>query len=109
MLQNKPRGGFDEEAALRYLKEKYDTQKTSHAENDTVTSAEKKRDSVGRTRKGKRPRSPIQGGGNKDTSPSFSPKKFELVAVEENRPIVEMLREVGALHYKMNEPQKGSE
>lgn len=106
MLQSGPKG-FDEDAALKYLERKYGTTKTSHAMNDSADEAEKKKDAE-HTRKAKRPLSPIHGGGNIDTSPEFTPKKYEIVTVEENRPIVEVLREMGAIHYKLGESQQGS-
>lgn len=111
MLQSEPTG-FDFDAAFHYLKEKYGIEGESKEKEapqpkpDTLTTAEKKIESRRSSRK--RARSPPHGGGNKDTSPDFSPSKWELVAVEENRPIVEALREMGGVHYKLNEPKKGS-
>jgi hypothetical protein len=106
MLNSDPET-FDEDAALAYLKKKYDTKPTAHSENDSVAEAEKKKNTI-RAKNDTRPRSPVHGGGNKDTSPNFSPRKYELVAVEENRPLVEVLREMGAVHYRLKEPEKGS-
>jgi hypothetical protein len=109
MLKSDP-NGFDEKAAMDYLKQKYGTNPKKEAsgrpKNDSMETAEKKRET--RYQHRNRKQEPIHGGGNKDTSPDFSPARYEIVAVEENRPLVEAIKEMGAVHYKLNEPRKGS-
>lgn len=111
MLNSTP-DSFDEKGALDYLRAKYGT------EQKREDRPKKKRTKAGAepqspapsSKKSSRKRSSegvVHGGGNPDTSQDFLPKKYEIVAVEENRPLVEAIREMGGVHFKHNEPKKG--
>ncbi len=111
MLNNTP-DSFDEDSALEYLRAKYGTKGNGkdHQKKKGRKTAEKPTPSASSSRKSLRKRSgkdAPHGGGNPDTSQDFIPKKYEIVAVEENRPLVEAMREMGALYFKRNEPRKG--
>ena len=104
--------GFDEDGAFKYMKTKYGTSEQNansprkRKSNDSLEQAEKKR--AVQRKHHTTTEEIIHGGGNKDTNPDFAPMAYEIVAVEDNRPIVEAIKELGALHFKLNEPKKGS-
>lgn len=113
--------GFDQRAALDYMKLKYgtgngpttDKKPQKKRQKKAVESTEKLPAKEGEgeidgTPPKRRRRGSHGGGGNDETSPDFHPKKYEIVEVEDNRPLVEAIKELGALHYRANEPKKGS-
>ncbi len=115
--------GFDQQASLDYMKQKYGISEGPTAEKNprqkrqrksaepvkkTPTKEEEGDGEVDGTPPKRRRRGSHGGGGNDETSPDFSPKKYEIVTVEDNRPLVEAIKELGALHFKANEPKKGS-
>ena len=111
MLNNTP-DSFDEDSALNYLRAKYGTKESGkdRPKKKRRKTAEAPQPSASSSRKSLRKRSAKDtphGGGNPETSQDFIPKKYEIVAVEENRPLVEAIREMGALYFRRNEPRKG--
>eukprot|EP01032_Pedospumella_encystans_P008989 gene8989-10611_t len=111
MLNNTP-DSFDEDSALNYLRAKYGTKESGkdRTKKKRRKTAEEPQPSASSSRKSPRKRSAKDtphGGGNPETSQDFIPKKYEIVAVEENRPLVEAIREMGALYFRRNEPRKG--
>ena len=111
MLNNTP-DSFDEDSALNYLRAKYGTKESGkdHPKKKGRETAEEPQPSASSSRKSSRKRNAKDtphGGGNPDTSQDFIPKKYEIVTVEENRPLVEAIREMGVLYFKRNEPRKG--
>lgn len=121
MLNSSP-DSFDFDSALSYLKKKYGVGDTSGADDSDGSDGSTSKKTTRRrgtkssrdTTKAKKPRTKgaedegvVSGGGNKDTSPDFHPKKYEIVTVEENRPLAEVIKEMGAVHFRHNEPKKG--
>lgn len=112
---------FDFESALSYMKKKYGVADGDKSDGSNASSPK----STTRKRKTKSPRSTVateakksrtkgaeeegvvHGGGNEDTSEDFHPKLYEIVTVEENRPLAEAIKEMGAVHFRHNEPKKG--
>ena len=118
MLNNTPTG-FDQDGAFDYMRKKYGTGDSPSPEKKPRQKSQRNASTAPKKETSKEEGSPAKrrrrdssyggggGGGNRDTSPDFSPKKYEIVAVEDNRPIVEAIKELGALHFRHNEPKKG--
>lgn len=119
-MLNNTATGFDQEAALNYMKQKYGTvdtpgngrrpgQRKESSEIQPVAKVRPKKEETEYSKQRSRRSTRNGGGGNRDTSPDFAAKKYEIVTVEDNRPLVEAIKELGMLHFRVNEPKKGGE